>query len=427
MSSRYYQLAAGAGGGGGAKYPLVGRVYAKNGAWHDANGPCHFVAHSEFQLITLIATNLPEARAGLRAIASVGSAVRIFTRIGADFEVVGQHPYLSDPFFGQREIDTQMCRDNLEQTLDECAAVGLGVITTMGSLSKDDETEMAFHDMVADIIVRSGHHSLPGGRCTIKLAEHRNEPNMTSQYGWEDHQKAWDLAEHTMKAFKAKVGCLISGGSWGDNEWMFAASQGMDVIDYHEERSMPESIHHIHTGWNDNVFHHNYVKPIYGGERPGPNAPYRENTRMMPHASKGGDMFIGNDDPETQWAVLGQASFTNQGTAWLNGPGVRRAVALDSTTGGLAGKLVELVHTHIHKDCGLWRGPNPTWRTPGELSGPDKRFMYAGLREWNQVGNPPFPVGHWKAIGPEGVTDEGDGAIIIKEPWKFRLIIGTRA
>lgn len=428
MSSKYYRRASFMASSGGARYPLIGRVYVKNGAWHDANGPCHLLFHSDFQLVNLVATNLPEARAGLQALAAVGSGLRIFTRLGADYEVVGKHPYYSDPFFGpNREIDTLMCRDYLEQALDECAAVGLKVITTMGSASRTDEIEMAFHDMVADIIVRSGHHCLSGGRATVILAEHRNEPNQTSQYGWEDRHKAWDLAERTMKAFKAKVGCLISGGSWGDNDQMFPASQGMDVIDYHEDRSMPECIHHIHTAWNDAVFHRNYAKPLYGGERPGPNAPYPENTNMYPHRSKGGDMYVGNDNPETLWGVLGQAHFTGQATSLLTGPGVRRAVGLDSTTGGLCGDIVDLVHTYIAKDAGLWRGPNPSWRTPAAFADADKRFMWAGLREWFEQTAPPFPVAHWQAIGPTGVTDEGDATIQIAGPWKFRLIIGTRA
>src|SRR5262245_19124508 len=132
-----------------------------------------------------------------------------------------------------------------------------------------------------------------------------------------------------MQEFKRRVGCIVTGGSWGDNENVVPSSDGMDCLDMHEDRAMADCIHHIHSAWNDGVYRQGYRKQIWGGERPGPNHPYQENTNVNPHASLGGDMYVGNDDPERQWGVLATAHAHGQGTAWLNGPGVRHRVALD--------------------------------------------------------------------------------------------------
>jgi hypothetical protein len=354
-----------------------------------------------------------EADRAADAIARVGSGARIMVRVSHDNNV----PPPPGDYWHGRSISEECRRAHLIPTLQRYAKRGLKVCLSMGSRFPNDQAETTMWLETADMIVAAGLQE------TIAIAEHRNEPNMTSQYNWDDRAKAWALAKSTMQEFRRRVGCVITGGSWGDNDQIDEASDGMDAMDYHETRSMPECIHHIHTAWNDNVFHRSYWKPLWGGERPGANAPYPENTNVHPHASLGGDMYVGCDDPELAWGVVAQAHFTGQGTAWLNGPGVRHFVPLDSTV--FWEELARLVHTYIPRDAGLWRGSNPSWRTPGDPA--DKRFMYAGLAEWNQTGHPPFPIAHWQAIGPSGITDEGDGPIVIKGNWKYRLIVGTRA
>lgn len=409
-------------GTGNAKYKLEGRAYVKDGQFHDANGPCHFFFHHDMPHLRVADENPSEADAACDALAAVGSGNRLLWRVADDFDV----PCKPGDYWYGRSVSRDCMRRQLAAALDRHADRGLKVILSMGALSKNDNEEIGLHEEAIDIVVRSGHHCLSGGRATVALAEHRNEPNMTSQYRWDDREKAWALAKRVMQMWRERVGCIVTGGSWGDNDQMLAASDGMDALDYHEDRSMPECIHHIHTAWNEWMFHRKAGgKALYGGERPGPNYPYPENTNLHPDASLGGDMYVGCDDPELAWGVAAQAHFTGQGTAWLNGPGVRHRVAIDSTV--YYGSLIELVHTHIWKDAGLWRGPNPTWRTPGGFDSPDRRFMYAGLAEWNQTGHPPFKVGKWKAIGPAGVTDEGEGPIAIRGSWKFRLIVGERA
>lgn len=397
---------------GAAKYPLHGRMYVKNGQFHDATGPVHLLAHHDMPLLRVHDENPSEAGLACDAVARVGSATRIMWRLADDYDTPNKP---GDYWYG-RSISRTCMRHNLIPVLNLFAARGLKAILTMGALSKNDSEEIALHEECIDMIVRSGHQE------TIALAEHRNEPDSTSQYAY-DPPKGWALAKKTMQLWRERVGCIVTGGSWGDNDKMLAASDGMDSLDYHEERTMPDCIHHIHTAWNDWIFHGKAQgKGLYGGERPGPNAPYPENTNINPHASLGGDMYVGCDDPELAWGVVGQAHFTGQATAWLNGPGVRHNVALDSTV--FWDSLPSLVHTYIPKDAGLWRGPNPSWRTPGTFASSDKRFMYAGLAEWNQTGNPPFKVASWQAIGPNGITDEGTGPIRIKTPWKWRLVVG---
>lgn len=402
-----------------AKYPIVGRLRVVNGAWHDDTGPVHLLFHHDMPHLRVADENPAEADAAADAIARVGSGARILWRVADDFDV----PCVPGDYWYGRSVSRACMRRQLVPALDRFAARGLKVILSMGALSKTDTEEIELHEECIDLIVRSGHHSLPGGRCTVALAEHRNEPNMTSQYAF-DPPKGWALAKKTMQLWRERVGCVVTGGSWGDNDTMLAASDGMDALDYHEDRAMPECIHHIHTAWNEWIFHGKAGgKALYGGERPGPNAPYPENTNAHPHASLGGDMYVGCDDPELAWGVVAQAHFTGQGTAWLNGPGVRHLVPLDSTV--LWESLAELAHRYIARDAGTWRGSNPSWRTPGDPN--DTRFMYAGLAEWNQTGHPPFSIAHWQAIGPDGITDEGDGLIAIAGSWKFRLVVGTRA
>lgn len=414
MRTLDFLLRAGSSGRLTAKYPLVGRVYVNSqGVWCDANGPCLIFFHSAFQLINLQATDPAEARRCVEAVARAGSGVRIFTRIAADFDIVGQHPYFSDPYFGpNREIDTTMCREFLVPTLDLCAEYGLKVCLTMGSLSKTDQIEYDFHMMVADLIVGSGHQE------TIAIAEHRNEPDQTSQYRG-DPPKGWALAKRTMQDFKRKVGCVITGGSWGDNDLVLASSDGMDAMDTHGERTMPDGVRHVHTTFNTYRFHGRSSKAIWRGEEPGPNAPYVENTRWQPHASAGGDMYIGNDDRDYQFGVMTAGQFTGQAQAWLTGPGVRQYVPIDSTTDGL-GWLPDLLHTYMPKDVGVWAAqtPNPSW-----IIAPDgQRFVYAGLREWGQYLRPPRPIGPRKVITAAGLVDDGAGPVIA--PAKALLIVG---
>lgn len=404
-----------------ARYRIVGHLRIVDGAWYDENGPVHLLFHHDMPHLRVADENPGEADSAADAIARVGSGTRLLWRVADDFDV----PCIPGDYWYGRSVSRDCMRRQLAKALDRHVQRGLGVILSMGALSKTDTEEIELHEEAIDIVVRSGHHCLPGGSCTVKLAEHRNEPNMTSQYSG-DPAKGYALAKRTMQLWRERVGCIVTGGSWGDNDQMLAASDGMDALDYHEDRAMPECIHHIHTAWNEWIFHRKAGgKALYGGERPGPNYPYPENTNVHPHASLGGDMYVGCDDPELAWGVVSQAAFTGQGTAWLNGPGVRHRVPLDSTV--FWETLPRLVHDYIPKDAGTWRGPNPSWRTPGDFNSSDKRFMYAGLAEWNQTNNPPFPIAHWQAIGPDGVTDEGDGPIKITGNWKYRLVVGTRA
>jgi len=404
-----------------ARYPLIGRVYLnEHGVWCDANGPCLMFFHSEFQLINLVATNLAEARKSVRAIAKAGSGVRIFTRIGADFDVMGRHPYFSDPYWGQgnREINTQMCHDYLRPTLDLCVEHGLKVCTTMGSLSRSDAEEYDFHMMVGDIVVESQHQE------TLAVAEHRNEPDQTSQYAG-DPERGWALAKKTMQDFKAKVGCVITGGSWGDNDMVLASADGMDAMDTHANRSpMNESVRHAHTVWNTYRFNGRSNKGIWRGEDPGPNKPFRENTRPEPHASAGGDMYVGNDDRDYQFAYTMVSQMTGQGQAWLNGPAVRHYVPIDSTDWFY--ELPQILHTFMPKDVGAWAAQtsNPSW-----IIAPDnRRFVYAGLTEWgpDQYTRPPRPIGKRIVVTANGVVSDGSGPV--SDPGaKSLLIVGEFA
>lgn len=420
---RYIQQTAPAYGGGGsrtAKYPLKGRVYVDpQGVWCDATGPCLIFFHSAFQLVNLVATDKPEAVRTVQAIASAGSGVRIFTRIGADFDVVGRHPYFSDPFWGKgnREIDTTMCRDYLGETLDLCGDHGLKVFLTMGSLSRTDQIEYDFHMMVGDIVVERGHQE------TVAGAEHRNEPDQTSQYRG-DPPKAWELAKRTMRDFKAKVGCVITGGSWGDNDLVLASADGMDSMDHHANRSpIEDSVKHAHTVWNTYKFHGKSKKAIWRGEDPGPNDPYEENTKPKPHASIGGDMYIGNNDPDYQFAYTMVSTSTGQGVCWLNGPAVRQYCPIDSTAWGFR-ELPELLHTFMPKDVGTWAAqtPNPSW-----MIAPDgRRFVYAGLTAWGQYTRPPKPIGKRRVITAAGLLHDGSGPVLPVAA-KSILIVGEFA
>jgi len=412
---------AGSAGGNFARYPLKGRIYLNpRGVWCDADGPCLIFFHSAFQLITLVATDKPEAVRTVRAIARAGSGVRFFTRIGADFDVVGRHPYFSDTFWGKgnREIDSTMCRDYLAETLDLCGDHGLKVFTTMGSMSKNDAVEYDFHMMVADIVVASGHTE------TLAGAEHRNEPDQTSQYTG-DPPKAWTLAKRTMQDFKAKVGCVITGGSWGDNDMVLASADGMDAMDTHANRSpTPEHVRHVHTVWNTYKFNGRSNKGIWRGEDPGPNDPYVENTRREPHASIGGDMFVGNNDPDYQFADTMVAAFTGQAQCWLNGPAVRQYCPIDSTAWGFL-ECPELLHTFMPKDVGVWamQTPNPSW-----IIAPDnKRFVYAGLTAWGQYTRPPRPIGKRRVVTAAGLLSDGSGPVTLPEGVKSLLIVGEFA
>jgi hypothetical protein len=407
-----------------ARYPLKGRVYVQGAQWYDATGPVHLFFHHDMPLLRLLDEDPAEASRGLDAIASIGSGVRFMVRVSHDNNVP---PDPGDYWYG-RSVSEEMRRAHLITALDMIAARGLKACLTMGSRFPNDKAETSMWLETADMIVAAKHSE------TIAIAEHRNEPNMTSQYHWEDRAQAWALAKSTMQEFKRRVGCIITGGSWGDNDQVVPASDGMDALDMHEERSMADCIHHIHSAWNDAVFHQGYRKQIWGGERPGPNHPYPENTNTHPNASLGGDMYVGNDDPELQWGVVSTAHAHGQGTAWLTGPGVRRRVPLDSTSRW--GVVERLLHQYIWADTGSWRGTNASWRTSGDPT--DKRVLFAVLRvgephsatNWeHMLQAPPFPLAAWTAIGPDGPTDSGTGAPYgkIKGNWKFRLIVGTRA
>lgn len=411
-----------------ARYAIKGRVYlSPDGVWCDANGPCLIWFHSAFQLLTLVAQDKAEAIRAVRAIARAGSGLRMFTRIGADFDVMYRHPYFSDTYWGKgnREINTQMCRDHLAETLDLCGNYDLKVFLTMGSLSQTDQIEYDFHMMVGDIVVESGHAE------TVVGAEHRNEPNMTSQYRG-DPPKAWELAKRTMQDFKKKVGCVITGGSWGDNALVLVSADGMDAMDHHADRfPITESIRHAHTVWNTYKFNGRSTKGIWRGEDPGPNADYAENTNRTPHASIGGDMYQENNNPEYQFGYTMVSAATGQAVCWLNGPAVRQYCPIDSTAWGFS-ELPALLHTFMPKDVGVWamHTPNPSW-----IIAPDgKQFVYAGLTEWGTVGgnspqytHPPKQIGRRKVITADGLFSDGSGPITVPPTAKSLLVVGEFA
>ena len=420
MSAGGYLVSTGGGKSASrtARYPLIGRVYlSPDGVWCDAHGPCLIFFHSAFQLLTLVAQDKPMAVQTVQAIASAGSGLRMFTRIGADFDVMYRHPYFSDTYWGKgnREINTAMCRDYLAETLDLCGDYGLKVFLTMGSASKTDQVEYDFHMMVGDIVVESGH------RETVAGAEHRNEPDSTSQYRG-DPPKAWELAKRTMQDFKKKVGCPITGGSWGDNDLVLASAEGMDAMDHHADRSPSnEHVRHVHTIWNTYRFQGGSNKGIWRGEDPGPNDPYPENTNRSPHASIGGDTYQGMDDHEYQFADTMVAAFTGQAQCWLNGPAVRQYCPIDSTAWGFR-ELPELLHTFMPRDVGVWAAqtPNPSW-----IIAPDgRRFVYAGLTEWGQFKRPPRPIGARRVITANGLIDDGSGPVLLPDGVKALLIVG---
>lgn len=401
---------------GGARYPLVGRVYTQNGAWYDATGPVPLFLHHDFPAVLMDEIDPGEADRAADALARVGSGARIMVRVSKD---VGAPPLVPADYWYGRAIDDACWRAHLIPTLDRYAQRGLKACLTMGAYLGDANAYRAFWAEVGDLIVSSGHQQ------TVGPVEFYNENNMNSPWKNEP-QTGYAIAKECMQKFKATVGCIVTGGSWGDADTLIPSADGMDAFDVHGNRDMPDAIHHIHTSWNDAVFHGGYRRQVWRGEEPGDNSPYPENRNGQPR-NLGGDVFTGCDDPELEFMVMAQAQFTGQGQAWLNGPGVRHFVPLDSTGYGFR-ELPELLHTFIPRDVGLWRGPNPSWRTPGAFGDADKRFLYSGLSEWNQIGNPPFPIARWQAIGPYGVTDEGDGPIVIADKnWKGRLIVGERA
>src|ERR1044071_3948328 len=191
-----------------ARYALTGRVYLKNGCWHDATGPVHLFFHSDFIQVLLDEIDPAEASRAADAIAAAGSGVLLFVRVSHDNNVA---PPPGDYWY-QRSISEETRKAHLIPTIERFADRGLKVALTMGSRFPSDQAQMDMWLDTADRIVAAGRQE------SMAIASHRNEPNMTSQYSWDDRAKDWELARRTMTEFKKRVGCLIAGGSWGDND-----------------------------------------------------------------------------------------------------------------------------------------------------------------------------------------------------------------
>lgn len=387
------------------------------GYFGDATGYRQMVFNSDFPLLNRWHYDEAEARRGVLATKRAkfhGS--RILHLIARDADA----PPTTNPhdYWYQREVGKENTRATLVPALRFMRDNGLLAILSAGHEYNGSHDEYAWWDewtgMVrqADLVNAIGVVEILGNEVGVNRGWLTNDTPAAMAYA----KPIQDIVRRNLP------GVLISNGDFGNEEdvphsdgnpedpnasfdpkqpTLCSSSVGAELIDSHPRRSHDGTgVRYPHTIWNATHYFGTCRKPLNLGEEPGENHPYPENRAGWPR-NLGGDVYVGNDNPHYLHTRLAIGVVTGSLVVYLNGPGVRRFVPLDSTT--YFHKIMDSL-APIPDDIPTWRdGNNPSWWMRG------KEFVYVGLEAWGQVYRPPRPVATWAAYDIHGLVKYGVG------------------
>lgn len=406
MTSVYYRHAGSGGGSSGGAGLLRGRVRVMPGGYlGDDRGYCKILGCHLFPFFNRIVEDESAAIAAVSAISSAGfRSVRIAHLMAND-----RDEPVTDPanYWYQRDISKDMLRAGLVRGLDLLKAHGLQAILTAGHEYRDRQDELAWWEELTGRIRDAGHTG------TILAAETLgNEVDANRPWLANDLATAMALAGEIQRIIHRNLpGVLTTNGSFGNESdaasetsaSLVTSAQGADLMDVHTGRNVqdpPNALRHVHTQWNSTHFHGSCLKPEHQGEEPGENTPYPENRAGQPR-NLGGDVYACTDDPHFIHTRIAMGLLTGQLVSYLNGPGVRAFVPLDSTA--YFRKIVRACDP-IPEDVQTWRDePNPSWWIRG------KDFVYVGIAAWGQLSAPPHPAAQATFYDMDGEAGHGSG------------------
>lgn len=388
------------------------------GYFGDASGRYRqMIFDSDFPLFNRWYYDEAEARRGVLATKRAkfhGS--RVLHLIARD----GDAPPSTNPhdYWYQREVGKEITRAVVVPALRFMRDNGLLVVLSAGHEYKNKQDEYAWWEELTGIIRDAGLAN------AIALVEALgNEVGVNRAWLTNDTPAAMEYVKPIHEIVRRNLpGVLISNGDCGNEEdvphpdgnpedpnasfdekhaTLCSFSVGAELIDSHPRRSHDgTAVRYPHTIWNATHYFGTCRKPLNLGEEPGENHPYEENRAGVPR-NLGGDVYVGNDNPYYLHTRLAIGAVTGSLVVYLNGPGVRRFVALDSTT--YFNRIVNSL-APIPEDIPTWRdGNNPSWWMRGN------EFVYVGLEAWGQVYRPPRPVATWEAYDINGLAKRGVG------------------
>ena len=422
MTASYYQLAGSGRGGGIGGRPLVGRVRVLPGGYlGDDTGYRRILLSSDFPLLNRWVHDEAEARAGIAATARAGfHGSRIFHLIARDRDA----PPTTNPadYWYQREVGKEECRAALVPALQCMKDHGLRAILSAGHEYINPTDEYGWWEELTGRI-------RDGNVADVLLWPEALGNEVGANRGWlaQNTPAAMQYVKPIQDIIRRNLpGTLISNGDFGQEDdlpdagsldpSLCGSSEGADLTDIHPRRNWPESVRYPHTIWYATHYFGSCRKPTSQGEWPGENAPYPENRDGQPR-NLGGDVYIGNDDPYNLHTSLAICQMTGQPTTYLNGPGVRRFVPLDSTL--YFDKVVASL-APLPEDIATWQdGHNPSWFNRG------KNFIYVGLVSWGQIQHPPHPIAEWTFYDLNGIVATGTGNPVIPTGWQGGILKGT--
>src|SRR5262245_45980372 len=375
-----------------------------NGTPADARGPRRGLFTSDFPALGMMETDAQTVFTGNRLMAQAGwHGPRGFVRLADDFG----RPPVPTTFWGERFVSHAMAMKHIPSYLDNLRSLGLKFGCTKGVQYSSDQEETDQTGELCDLIVREGHQA------TIAWWEILgNEPFQNHKYGrmgftrlWPeypdehgnptshtDYSAAVNYAQHLAQLVKSKVGCLTSMGSFEeDGVVLKQIATGVDLVDVHGARDMPNGVKHAHTVFDFCRYQRNIPgKGILQGENGGLNDPF-PFTPNVPRTC--GDLSTAVNDHDYIFTLTAIQQLTAQLSVQLTGPHIRHWCRLDSCWSfhELPALLAPIPH-----DIGLWEGRS--FFTKGS------EFVWAGLTEWQQMQNPPFQVRDWRAFAANQMT-----------------------
>lgn len=390
----------------------------------DDTGYRRILIDHDFPLIRLWLDDNAEARRGVIATKNAGfQGSRVAHLMACDRNSPPTHN--PNDYWYKRDIDKEMFRAAGREALTFMAQNGLRFILTAGHEYVDANDEYSWWEEVTGSIKDWGlQQALLWPECL------GNEVGVNRPWLADDTPAAMQYVKPIQDIVRRNLpGTLMSNGDFGQEDdlpdfdsstapSLCGSSVGAELTDIHPRRHMPEGCRYPHTIWYATHYFGSCRKPTSEGEEPGENTPYEENRPGVPR-NMGGDVYIGCDNPYYLHTRISIDQLTGQATSYLNGPGVRRFVPLDSTK--YFNKIVKAVSV-LPEDIPTWQDDhNPSWFNKG------KDFVYVGLAQWGQIPHPPRPVASWEVYDINGLVATGEGPIQPPSNWLGGIVKGTYA